>query len=345
MYIKPGFAFSEIMDRGNWLVAAGLALLIAIPFFATVNAKLDTAYRIPTMIDYYDPAVYEMEPDSPAFEASSKRSMEDYQAALAARRSVPVFGDRFLSFFSFDPTAFYRPALAISLFYVPLVILLVSIFSGLASFGLLIRRDYAVLATCTLMAWAAAHLPFAIAGIALFSSEIDPVIHFAMWIASGALFGIFMLFAIRTVLGTTFAMAALAVALAWPAFSLSMYVFQYVSPWLLSPFLLLFAFIYLGGYIGGEVRGFGNAFRQRQNLKRFSSKRDREPKRRRRTRAARLDISGKASGGAGDRTSDKGDRDRPGGDRRELRAWQNCTATRRATESARSFRGRVGTKR
>jgi tetratricopeptide (TPR) repeat protein len=29
------------------------------------------------------------------------------------------------------------------------------------------------------------------------------------------------------------------------------------------------AFFYFGGYLGGEVRGFGNSFRQRQNLKRF----------------------------------------------------------------------------
>jgi tetratricopeptide (TPR) repeat protein len=48
-----------------------------------------------------------------------------------------------------------------------------------------------------------------------------------------------------------------------------MYVFRFVSPWLLSPFLLFYAFMYLGGSIGGEARGFGNAFRQRQNFKRF----------------------------------------------------------------------------
>lgn len=269
LYVKPGFAFSEIMDRGSWLVAAGLALLVAVIFFATVNAKLDAAYRIPTMAEYYDPAVYEMDPDSPAFEQSAERSMEAYQAAIAARRSVPVFGDRFLRFFSFDPVPFYRPALAISVFYVPAIILLVSLFGGIGSFGLLLRRDYAVLATCTFLAWAAAHLPFALTGLALFGSEVDPTVLFALWMASGALFGVFMIFAIRTVFGASYATALIAVALSWPAFSLSVYVFQYVSPWLLSPFILFYAFIYFGGYLGGEVRGFGNSFRQRQNLKRF----------------------------------------------------------------------------
>lgn len=257
------------MDRGNWLVAAGLSLVVAVIFFGTVNTKLDATYRIPTMAEYYDPAVSEMDPDSPAFERSAERAAEQYRAAKDARKIVPVFGDRFLQFFSFDPSTFYRPALAISVFYIPLLIFFVSIFGGLGGFGLLLRRDYAVLATCTLLAWAAGHLPFALAGAALFGAAVDPTVYFVLWLASGALFGFFMLFAIRTVFGTSFGVAAAAVALSWPAFTISMYVFQYVSPWLLSPFILFWGIIYFGGSLGGEVRGFGNAFRQRQNLKRF----------------------------------------------------------------------------
>src|SRR5262249_22607665 len=36
-----------------------------------------------------------------------------------------------------------------------------------------------------------------------------------------------------------------------------------------SPFLIFWAVIYFGGFLRGEARGLGNAFRQRQNLKRF----------------------------------------------------------------------------
>jgi hypothetical protein len=269
IYLRPGFAFSEIMDRGNWVVAAGLTLLIAVPFFGTIDSKLDAAYRIPAAADYIDPAMYENDPESPAFEAQQKRSMEAYQSALAARKKVPVLGDNFFRFFNFVPAAFYRPLLGLSVFYVPAVILLISLFTGIASFGLLLRRDYAVLATCSLFAWAAAHLPFAVPGLALFGWELDPSIYFALWAASGALFGIFMVFAIRTVFGTSYGIAILTVALAWPSLSLSIYVLQYVSPWLLSPFILFWVVIYFGGFLGGEVRGFGNSFRQRQNLKRF----------------------------------------------------------------------------
>jgi hypothetical protein len=269
IYIRPGFAFSEIMDRGNWLIAAGLTLLVGVAFFGSVNAKLNAAYRIPSPSEFVDPAMYERELDYSEFEAGQKRSLEAYQKALAEKKTIPIVGDTFFRFFSFDPAAFYRPLLALSIFYIPAIILLVSLFAGIASFGLLLRRDYAVLATCTLLAWAAAHLPFAIAGLATFDLELDPVVYFAMWAVSGILFGIFMLFALRTVFGISYGIALLVISLAWPSLSLSIYVFQYVSPWLLSPFLLFWVVIYFGGFLGGEVRGFGNAFRQRQNLKRF----------------------------------------------------------------------------
>lgn len=271
IYTKPAFAFSEIMDRGSWLIAAGITLVVGILFFATVNAKLNIAYQMPVLSDYYNDALYsdfsEFEPDRA--EGYRRNAIGKYQDAVSNRPTVPVVGDRFFSFFTFEPTAFYRPVIAISLFYVPTLILFVSLFAGIASFGLLLRRDYAVIATCTLLAWSAAHLPFAVAGIVLFGTGIDPSVWFSMWAASAALFGLLMLFAIRTVFGTSFAVALLAVALSWLAFPVAMYVIQFIGPWLFSPFLLLLAFFYFGGYLGGQVRGFGNAFRQRQDLKRF----------------------------------------------------------------------------
>lgn len=268
IFIRPGYAFSEVMDRGNWLVAAGLSLLVAIAFFATVNAKLEAAYRVPAFEDFY---TYDPSEDESGLAGKRRfnEAIAKYNEAMAERAIVPIVGDRFFSFFSFQPTAFYRPAMAISIFQVPLMILLVSLFSGIASFGLLLRRDYAVLGTCSLLAWTAGHLPFAVAGVALMGSDVSPVVWFAMWIASGLLFGFFLVFALRTVFGVGFGVAAAAAALSWPAFTIAMYIFTYVSPWLLSPFILFWIVIYFGGALGGEVRGFGNAFRQRQNLKRF----------------------------------------------------------------------------
>ena len=268
LYLRPAASMSEIMDKGNWVFAAMLVLVVSILFFATVNMKLNDAYRIPSLSEYYQPNS-EQDFDSPAAEAEYKRSFESYQNALAARQQIPVVGDTFFKFFSFDPGAFYQPLLAISIFYVPILVLFVSIFAQLGSFGLVLRRDYGTLATCSLIAWSAAHLPFALAGAALFTSAVPPVVNLGLWIGSSLLFGVFMMFALRTVLGVNYGAAIAAVAVGWIGFSVAMYVFQYVSPWLLSPFLLFWVFIYFGGYLGGEVRGFGNAFRQKQNFKRF----------------------------------------------------------------------------
>lgn len=269
LYIRPAFGMSEIMDRGSWAFAAMLVLLVSIAFFATVNTKLHDAYRVPALTEFYQPDFQNYDPDSSAAEAEYDRSFTAYQNAMSSRQQIPLIGDRFFRFFTFDPGAFYQPLLSISIFYVPFVVLLMSIFGGIGSFGLALRRDYGVLASCSLMAWAAAHLPFAVAGVALNSYPAAPAIYPGLWAASSVLFGVLMIFALRTVFGANFGTAMIVVGLGWAAFSMSMYIFQYVSPWLFSPFLIFFAVIYLGGYLGGEVRGFGNAFRQRQDFKRF----------------------------------------------------------------------------
>ena len=97
IYLRPAFAFSEIMDRGNWLVAAGLTLLVGVLFFGTINAKLEAAYRIPLASDYIDPSAYD--PNSDAANAETQqRWMDAYQSALATRKSVPIAGDNFFNF-------------------------------------------------------------------------------------------------------------------------------------------------------------------------------------------------------------------------------------------------------
>lgn len=259
---------SDIMDGGSWLFAAAAVLIVSFAFFATINTKLDVAYHIPTFSEFYQPDLDdEIDPKQERFRYD--RAVADYESAMAEHRTVPLLGDRFFYFFSFDAVKFFEPLLLLSIFYVPAAVLLMCLFGGIGSFGLVFRRDYATLAVCTLSAWAAAHLPFAVVGLLLYSQAVDPQIYLGLWVASSLLFGVFMVFALRTVFGANFGTAILAVCFAWLSLSLGMYLFQYVSPWLLSPFLVFYAFIYLGGFLGGEVRGFGNAFRQKQNFKRF----------------------------------------------------------------------------
>ena len=267
MYFRPVSAMSELLDSGNWLVAAMIVLLVSILFFSTVNSKLDETYRVFDFGDFY--SVEHTDLGSGEEEAAYRRAIEAYQNAQANRPRIPVIGDSLFRFFSFEPTAFYQPLLSLSLFYVPFAIFLISVFGGSNSFGLSLQRDYGSLAVCTLTAWAAGHLPFALAGAVLYNQAAAPYVYLALWVAGGLLFGIFMIFALRVTMGANYGTAILTVCIAWLALSFGMYIFRYISPWLFSPFLLFYGYMYFGGALRGEARGMGNAFRQRQNFKRF----------------------------------------------------------------------------
>jgi tetratricopeptide (TPR) repeat protein len=269
LFYRPLSAMSDIIDNGSWFFAAALVFLAALAFFSTVNSRLQAAYRIPNLYEFYQPDLAMTDEDSPAAEAEYKKAEAEYKKALEERQKIPVVGDNFFRFFSFEPSGFFQPVLTLSIFYVPATILLLCIFGGAGNFGVVLRRDYAALATCSLLAWAAAHLPFAVAGIALYSQAVSPQIYFVFRLASGIFFGVLMIFALRTVFGANYGSAVLTVCLSWLAFSAGMYVFRYVSPVFFSPFLLFYAYMYFGGYLRGEVSGIGNAFRQKQNFKRF----------------------------------------------------------------------------
>ena len=269
LYYRPASAMSEIIDRGSWLFAAILVLLVSAAFFFTVNSKLESAYRVPTFNEFYQPDYETYDEDSPAAADEYKKATTNYNKTLAERPKIPIVGDYFYNFFSFAPGGFYQPLISLSIFYVPVVILLISLFGALGNFGTVLQRSYGETATCSLMAWAAAHLPFAVVGILLYGQNAAPEIFLLMWFGSSILFGVLMVFALRTVMGANYGAAIITVGVSWLALSLGMYIFRHVSPLLFSPFLLFYAFIYLGGFVRGEARGFGNAFRQRQNFKRF----------------------------------------------------------------------------
>ncbi|MDQ2746710.1 MAG: tetratricopeptide repeat protein [Acidobacteriota bacterium] len=267
IYFRPAQAMSELLDKGSWIFAAAAVLLVSAAFFLTVNAKLAAAYRVPNFYEFYQPT--EMDEDSPAAETEYQQAFNAYEAAVKSRQMIPLAGDYFYKFFTFEPLRFYQPLLNLSIFYIPAFILLICVFGGIGSFGTVFKRDYGALAVCTLSAWAAAHLPFAVAGIALYSQNVAPEIYFAMWMAGSLLFGVLMIFAARTVFGVNYAAAFVAVSGARLGLSAGMYVLRFISPWLFSPFLLIYGYLYFGGAVSGGAQGIGDAFRQKQNFKRF----------------------------------------------------------------------------
>src|SRR5439155_26264300 len=192
-YFAPASAMSDIMDKGSWLFAAGVVLLVSIGFFGTVNTKLESAYHIPNAGEFHRAGPNDEREDPAASAVRNERSAAAYNEAMANRHQIPLVGDRFFQFFYFEPAKFYYPLLLLSVFYIPAAILLMCLIGGVGSFGLVLRRDYGTLAACSLNSWAAAHLPFTIVGVLLFTQAIDPVVYLALWVASGLVFGVFMI--------------------------------------------------------------------------------------------------------------------------------------------------------
>ncbi len=275
IYIRPKSAFSEIMDEGSWVFAAVAVLVVSFSFQYAVNTKIMQTYAVSQM-DYY--STYSnfdsgFPADGPLTDEQLREA--DYLANAHSEgefnrnaRPFPILGTGIFYLFSFY-SSFFTPLITISVFYIPATILLLTLFAQLGSFGTVLRRDYGTLANCSLMAWAAAHLPFAVAGLLLYSLSVDGAVFLGFWAVSGLAFGAFMVFALRTVFGVEYVQAILTIAVSWIFYSLGTFVFQFISPWLFSPFLLIFAIIYLGGYLGSEVRGLGSSMQRKRDFKRF----------------------------------------------------------------------------
>ena len=256
---------SAIIDRGSWFFAAALVLLISAAFFFTVNAKLQTAYAAPDFKTFYQT---DKELSQEEREAQYRNALAEYQKAVEAKQEIPLTSDYFFKAANFGTGGFAKFFFALSVFYVPAIILLVTLFGSAGKFGDVLPREYGALATCTLYAWAAAHLPFAIAGVWLYSQDISPLIYLGMWLASSVLFGVLEVFAVRTVFGASYRMAVSAAVFGALGISLAMNVFQLASPWMLAPFVLFYVYTFFSSRLGSEISGYATAFREKQKAKR-----------------------------------------------------------------------------
>jgi tetratricopeptide (TPR) repeat protein len=277
LFYRPQTALSDTIDRGNWVFGAAAVLIVAAIFQFTISSKINEAYSIPQFKPpAYNQADLSLDPPSAAAglefdRAAYESALANYQKQLQSRPRLPLVGDWGLWLFSFD-SSFFTILMSLAFFYVPATILLLTVLAPIGSFGLLVRRDYATLLTCALLAWAASHLPFAVIGAAasafagvIPAQSLSPQIYLAMWLASAAHFGVLMIFALRTVFGVSLGSAAATICFSWLSISAGMLVFKYIPPLLFSPFLLFYAY----AYFRGELGTIGGAYRQRQNFRRF----------------------------------------------------------------------------
>jgi tetratricopeptide (TPR) repeat protein len=248
----------RIVDEGHWLYAAVVVAALSMVFHATVTSVIYNNVE----------AVYRELPPEPVADPEAADE-EDYEAVARPhfvydRHPLPLVGDRGWWFVSFAPPSFFTAVLGMAILYIPCLILLVAMSGVNASFSVLLRRDYGPLLTCGLMAWAASHLPFALAGLALESLKLSEKTALGLWAASAVCFGLLMALGLRMLFGINYSKGLLLVAIAALSFSVQAKLFATVSPFLFSPFLLFYAF----SMFRGDIGDIGFSLRQRQGFRR-----------------------------------------------------------------------------
>jgi len=252
---RPVASMGRIVDEGHWLYAAVVVAAMSMVFHTTVTSVIYNNYE----------AVYREIPHSeeqPASDADAEA--EDAPTFYYDRLPLPLVGQHGWWFVSFSPPSFYTAVLGMAILYVPCLILLVAMAGANASFSVLFRRDYGPLLTCGLMAWAAAHLPFTLAGFALEPLHLSEKTALGLWLAGAVCFGLLMALGLRMLFGTNYSKGLVLVTVAALSFSVQSKLFATVSPYLFSPFLLFYAFMMFRGDIGD----IGFSLRQRQGFRR-----------------------------------------------------------------------------
>ena len=271
---RPVSSMGRIVDEGHWLYAAVLVAALSMIFHATVTSVIYSNYE----------AVYRELPAPEQMEGLSEQTLSaqtdatlnyeayqhtDYQGDHPPgfafdQLPLPLVGRHGWWFLSFAPPGFFTAVLGMAILYIPCLILLVAMSGPNASFSVLLRRDYGPLLTCGLMAWAAAHLPFAFAGFALVPLGLSEKTALGLWAASAICFGLLMAIGLRMLFGVNYAKALVLVSIAALSFSVQAKLFASVSPFFFSPFLLFYAYYMFRGDIGD----IGFSLRQRQNFRR-----------------------------------------------------------------------------
>lgn len=266
---RPVSSMGRIVDEGHWLYAAVVVAALSMIFSASVTVLIydnyENVYRELTLEERQRQAIEVDRAQAHGGLSFDDETYEDLAPKfIHEKKPLPIVGNRAWWFVSFEPPSFFTTVLGMAILYIPCLILLVAASGANASFGVLLRRDYGPLLTSGLMAWAAAHLPFALAGFALPALGLSEKTALGLWAASAICFGLLMALALRMLFGINYTKGLLLVSIAALSFSVQAKLFGAVSPFLFSPFLLFYAYMMFRGDIGD----IGFSLRQRQNFRR-----------------------------------------------------------------------------
>jgi len=272
LYYHPISATSDIIDGASWIYAAVAVLAISFVLNATVLSHIYSGYEAvvrplsQSEIERNETLRRNEIKARPPLPAGAAEDFDEDELPrfVIERHPLPLVRQYGWWFVSFAPANFLSAVLGLAILYVPCVLLLVTFSENLGSFGVVLRRDYGPLLSCSLMAWAAGHLPFALAGMATSRLGFGARTALVLWLSSALCFGLLMGLVVRTLFGTRFVRALGVVLVAALSFAVQARLFSVVSPYLFSPFLLYYAWAMFRGDIGD----IGFSLRQRQSFRR-----------------------------------------------------------------------------
>jgi tetratricopeptide (TPR) repeat protein len=248
LYVRPRRALSGILDEGSLLFALALVFLVSLLSglltVAPLAAGLATGPPRPPV-------------SAPANGAPLAEPDDEIPGAPAVPPSARGLVAPFLG--SFVATSIFGALFGLAVLYVPACIGVATFLAPVGSFAVAFRRDYGSLLVCALFSWAAAHLPFTLLGLLLVAQGSVGWGILGAWGGGLAVFAVFIVLSLRTVLGLEGRAAVLTAALA--VFSLALVP---IAPFVASPFLL-----YWGWQIfRGDVSDIQWSFGRRQAFKR-----------------------------------------------------------------------------
>jgi len=259
LYVRPRDAMGAIVDGGSVVLGAlgvlGVSLLFQLG--SSGPALVSAASRVGNPAAAEAPVAREPLPGSGYAEDDSWAEEEPAGPGGGAALALGLVATSAFSTFG--------RVVALAVLYVPAAIAIAGLFARRGSFGVALTRDYGSLAACTFFGWTAAHLPFALAGLAIplttQTTALGGWLPLALWLGAALAFGALMLFAYDVALGLELG-PAIATALLAPLALLG----QGFLSILASPFLLYFAWLYFRGELGDIQSALGARRRFKRHL-------------------------------------------------------------------------------
>ena len=148
LYWQPFSSMSALLDEGSWLFGAILVILLSGVLQHTLVTKQQDALQ--------------------AMASSiAKSTGNPDNAAPGEDETIGGAGTLALKLITSNRFSVFTTLLGLMVAFVPAAILMACAIEPLGGVGVVLYRDYGGMATCTLFAWAAAHLPLAALGILL----------------------------------------------------------------------------------------------------------------------------------------------------------------------------------